>query len=85
MVDFPTLIAQMHEKGVIQPTPTQNVQMTRLELRKEDPSVKMVSRSGITIGGDARKQPGEDGQGRDAPTKEPELEIEQVKGMAKEA
>ena len=25
MVDCPTLIAQMHEKGVLQPTPTQNV------------------------------------------------------------
>jgi len=85
MVDFLTLISQMHEKGVLQPTPTQNVQMMRLELREEDPSVKIVLRSGVTTGGDARKQPGEDGKGRDAPTKEPELEIEQVKGMTKEA
>lgn len=31
MVDYPTLISQMHEKGVLQPTSTQNVQMMRLE------------------------------------------------------
>jgi len=45
----------------------------------------MALRSGTTTGVDARKQLGEDGKGRDALTKEPNLEIEQAKGMSKEA
>jgi len=81
MVDCPKLIAQMHEKGVLQPTPTQNVQMTRSEPREEDPSVNMVLRSSATTGGDARKKSGKDEKGHSALTKEPE----QVKGMIREA
>lgn len=76
MVDCPTLIAQMYKKGVLQTTPTQNVQMMTSEPREEDPSVNMVLRSSTATGGDARKQPVEDERGRDAPTREPNFEME---------
>jgi len=56
MVDFPTLIAQMHEKGLLQPTPTQNIQMMRFELCEEDPNVNMVLRIGATTREDKGKQ-----------------------------
>lgn len=49
-VYFPKLIAQMREKGVLQPTPTQNIQMMRSKPREEDPNMNMVLRSGETIG-----------------------------------
>lgn len=49
--------------------------MMRLEPCKEDPSLNMVLRSGVTMGGNARKQLGDDGEGHDAPTREPNLEI----------
>jgi len=49
------LITQMHEKGVLQPTPTQNIQMMRYELREEDPNMNMVLRSGATIEEDNEK------------------------------
>ena len=42
MIDCPTLIAQMHEKGVLQPNQTQNIQMMRSKPREEDPNVNMV-------------------------------------------
>lgn len=85
MVDYLTLITQMHKKGVLQPTPTQNVQMMKSEPLKEDPRVNMVLRSGIAIKGDAWKQSAEDKKGHDAPTREIEFEVEQVKKMPKEA
>jgi len=55
MVDCPTVIAQMHEKWVSQPTPTQNIEMTRFEPREENPNVNMVLRSGATMGEDKTK------------------------------
>lgn len=75
----------MHEKGVLQPIPNENVHMMRSEPHEGDPSLNMVLRSSVTTGGDVRKQPGEDGKGHNAPTREPNLEIEKVKGMSKEA
>lgn len=60
MIDCLTLIAQMHEKGVLQPTPMQNIQMMRFEPREEDPNVNMILRSGATMGEDKGKQPKED-------------------------
>ena len=77
MVDCPTLITQMREKGVLQCTLTQNIQMMRVEPCEEDPSVNMVLRSGATTGGDKRKKKGEDSWVRKAPTKKPEFELEQ--------
>jgi len=59
--------------------------MMKSELCEEDPSVNMVLRSDATIGGDVRKQPRDEGKGHDDPTREPNLEIEQVKGMSNEA
>ena len=85
MVDCPMLIPQMCEKGVLQPNPTQNVQRMRLEPREEDPSINMVLRSNATTGGYVRKQLGDNGKGCDAPTRELDLEIEQVRGTSKEA
>lgn len=85
MVDYPMLIDQMHEKGILQPTLTQIFQMMRSKPCEEDPNINMVLRSGTTIGGDVRKQLGDDGKGRDAPIGEPNLEIEYVRGMSKEA
>lgn len=49
-VDCPTLISKMREKGVLQPTLMQNIQMMRSEPREEDPNVNMVLKSGATIG-----------------------------------
>ena len=72
MVYFPTLIAQIHEKGVLQSTLTQNIQMMRSEPCKEEPNVKMVLRSSVTIGEDEREHPKEDMWACKAPTKEPE-------------
>ena len=60
VVDFPTLIAQMREKGVLQTTPTQNIQMMKIELREGDPNMNMMLRSGATTREDKRKQPEED-------------------------
>jgi len=44
----PTLIARLHEKGVLQPPPTQNLQMMRSRPCEEDPNVSIVLRSGMT-------------------------------------
>ena len=55
MIDCLTLIAQMREKGVLQPTLMQNIQMMRSEPREEDPNVNMVLRSGVTTGEDKGK------------------------------
>lgn len=55
MIDCPTLITQMCEKGVLQPTLTQNIQMMRSELREEDPKVNMMLRSGVTTREDKGK------------------------------
>lgn len=70
MIDYPTLIAQMREKGVLQPPPTQNIQMMRLEPCEEDPNVNMMLRSDATTGEDKGKQPKEDTWVHKAPTKE---------------
>lgn len=85
MVDCPTLISQIREKGVLQPNPTQNVEMMRLEPCKADPSINMVLRSGATIRGNARKEHVEDMKWHDDPTKELDSEVEQGKSMPKEA
>jgi len=45
----PTFITHMHEKGVLQPPPTQNIQMMRSEPREEDSNVNMVLKSSATI------------------------------------
>ena len=75
----------MHEKGVLQPTPTQNIQMMRSEPCKEGPSVNMVLRSGATTREYARKQCRRDSEVCGAPTKEPNFEMEHEKGTSKEA
>jgi len=55
--DFPSLIAKMHEKGVLQPPLIQNLQMMRSEPCEEDPNVNMMLRSGMATGDDKGKQP----------------------------
>ena len=50
------LIARIRYKGALPPPPTQNLQMMRSELHKEDPNVNIVLRSGIMIGDDKGKQ-----------------------------
>lgn len=75
-VNCPTLIAQMHEKGVLHPTLTQNVQMMRSKLHEEDPNVNMVLRSGVTIEEDKGKQLEEDTWVRKASMKEPKCDLE---------
>ena len=54
-IDCPTLITKMHEKGVFQPPPTQNIQMMRSKPREEDPNVNMMLKSGATMGEDKGK------------------------------
>lgn len=75
----------MRERGVLQPTPTQNIQMMRYEPRKEDPNVNMVLKSSMTIGEDKGKQPEEDTWVRKAPIKEPEFDLEHEKETFMEA
>ena len=53
--DFPSLVAKMREKGVLQPPPTQNLQIVRSEPCEEDPNVNMMPRSGVTMGDDKGK------------------------------
>lgn len=85
MVDYSTLIAQIHEKGVLQSPPTQNIQMMRAEPREEDPSINMVLRSGTTIGGNPQEERAEGGKRRDTATKKHDFEPEQGKKMSREA
>ena len=75
----------MCEKGALQPTPTQNIQMMRSKPCEEDPNVNIVLRSGATIGEDNGKQPEEDTWVHKAPTKEPEFDLEHTKEMFMEA
>lgn len=49
------LITKMQEKKVQPQQPTQNLYMMRVEPHKEDQSVNIVLRSGITIGDDKGK------------------------------
>lgn len=42
MINCPTLIAQMHENGTLQPTLTHNVQMMRSKPHEEDPNLNMM-------------------------------------------
>ena len=53
--DYPLLIVKMREKVVLQPPPTQNLQMMRSEPREEDPNVNMMLRSSMTTGEDKGK------------------------------
>ena len=49
MVEYcPILIAKMQEK---QPTPMQNMKRVKAELRKIEPSVKVITRSGMVTWG----------------------------------
>lgn len=72
-------------KGVLQPTPTQNIQMMRSELCEEDPNVNMMLRSGVTTREDKGKQPEEYTWVRKAPTKEPEFDLERARETFMEA
>ena len=85
MIDYPTLIAQMREKGVLEPPPTQNIQMMRSEPREEDPNVNMMLKSSVTTGEDKGKQPEEDTWVRKTPTKELEFDLECTKETFMEA
>jgi len=75
----------MREKGVLQSTPTQNVQMMKAEPHEEDPNVNMVLRSGANTGEDKGKQPGEDTWARKAPVKQPMSDLECTKETFMEA
>lgn len=75
----------MSEKAVIQPPPTQNLQMMRTDSREEDPNVNMMLRSGMTMGNDKGKQPEESVWVRKAPTKEHEFDLECAKETFMEA
>lgn len=74
--DCPTLITRIHDKGALPPPPTQNLQMMRPELRKEDPNVKIVLRSGITMGDHKGKHLEDNTWVHKAPTKEAEFDLE---------
>ena len=75
----------MHEKGVFQPPPTQNIQMMRSDPQEEDSNVNMMLRSNIAIGEDAEKQPKESMWVQKAPTKEAEFDLECAKETFMEA
>ena len=47
----------MQEKKTQPQQPTQNIQMMRAEPRKEDQSINIVTRSGMTTSEDKGKQP----------------------------
>ena len=83
--DFPTLIARLCDKGILQPPPTQSLQMMRSKPCEEDLNVNIVLRSGITIGDDKGKQPEEIAWVCKAPTKEPEFDLERAKETSMEA
>ena len=85
MVDCSTLITQMCEKGVLYPTPTQNIQMMRSEPCKEDPNVNTMLQNGGTTGEDKGKQPEENTWVRKAPTKKPEFDLDRAKETFMEA
>ena len=57
MEDCPTLIVRLRDEGVLQPPPTQNLQMMRSESYEEDPNVNIVLRSGIKTGDGRGKHP----------------------------
>lgn len=69
MVYYPMLVTQMHKKWVLQPTPTQNIQMMRFEPRNKYPNVNIMLRSGTTTGEDKGKQLEEETWVHKAPTK----------------
>ena len=77
--DCPSLIVRMRKKGVLKPPPTQNLQMMRSELCKEDRNVNMMLRSGMATRDDKGKQSKESAWVRKAPTKEIEIDLESVK------
>lgn len=84
-VDFPTLIAQMREKGVLPANPTQDVQMMKVEPCVEDPNVNMMFRSGATTREDKGKQLEIDAWVRKAPQKQPDFDLEHAKETFMEA
>ena len=57
--ECPRLIVRLHDKGALQPPPTQNLQMMRSELCEEDSNVNIVLQSGIMTGDDKGKKPRE--------------------------
>jgi len=75
----------MRKEGVLQPPPTQNIQMMRFEPHEEDPNVNMMLRSDATIGEYKGKQPEEDTWVRKAPAKEPEFDLKRAKETFMEA
>ena len=85
MIDCPMLIAQMHEKWVLQPPLNRNIQMMRSKPCEEYPNVKMILRSGVTTEEDKGKQPEEDTWVCKAPKKEPEFDLEHTKETFMEA
>ena len=78
MEDCPTLIARLHDDGVLQPPPTQKLQMMRSKPHEEDPNVNIVLRSGIMTGDDKDKQPKDSTWVRKAPAKEVEFDLERA-------
>ena len=70
------LITKMCEKEVFQPPSTQNIQMMRSELRKEDLNIHVMLGSGMAIGEDKGKQPEEDTWVHKAPVKEVEFDLD---------
>lgn len=75
----------MREKGVLQPSLTQNIKMMRSELREEEPNVNMMIRSDVAIGEDKGRQLEEDTWVHKAPTKELEFDLEHAKETFKKA
>ena len=70
---------RLRDKGILQPPPTQNLQMMRSKPCKEDPNVNIVLKSDITIGDDKGKQPEEGVWVHKAPTKEPKFYLQHAK------
>ena len=69
----------MQEKGTQPQQPTQNLQMMRVEPRKEDANVNIVLCSGMTTDEDKGKQPEESEWVRKAPKKEVFFDLEHAK------
>jgi len=69
----------MQEKKAQPQQPMQNLLLMRVEPYKEDQSMNIVLRSGITIDDDKVKQPKEDGWVHKAPEKEVGFDLNHTK------
>lgn len=77
--EFPMLMAKMQDNKVQPQHPTQNLQMMRAQLRKEDPNVNILLQSRIVTNDDEGKQLEEGGCVHQAPKKGTGFDLECTK------